>query len=186
MILDLPPEYFSHLTDGALDIWIDPALSRRQERWIFQALELTDYEVNQVKRRKQSDFRIFEVDVVDSDRPNVAGRAHLYPNKDLVTLKIKVFGINKLDRFILNHEIGHALGLAHQFDTPVGDTVMNYPNYDEITSGEAATRLTTNDLNDITNFSKAILNGDDPITGQHYCTSECHHQAPSGCGLLLL
>ena len=176
MILDYPPEYFSHLADGALDVFVDKEFTGRQERWIFEALDQTGYEINQVKRRKKADFRVNKVDVVDVDKPNVLGRAYLYPDKDLTTIKMKTFNIGKYDRFIINHEIGHSLGLAHQFETPVGETVMNYPTYNQIVNKEAANRLTDNDLNHIRNFRESIINGDDLITGQHYCTSGCIHQ----------
>ena len=179
--LFLPSYGFGYLEDGHIDVWFkrDPLFKPRVRKEFLNAIEDSGYTYDLVKKR-DAELTIREVDVIDLDNPNVQGRftsvgdtADVQVNLRRETSK----GWKRFNRYLSSHEIGHALGLAHQFDTPITNTVMNYPTFDEIYSGRAANRLTKSDLFNIRNFTNQITNGyDDSITGQHYCGAGCFHQ----------
>ena len=177
----LPSEWFSYLDDGHIDVWFkrDSLLTPRMQGEFLNAIEDSGYTYDLVKRR-DAELQIKEVDVVDPSIPGVQGRFIPKGDKGIVKVNLRP-GQNKrwkrYNRFISSHEMGHALGLAHQFDTSVTNTVMGYPTRDEIYSGRAANRLTTRDLFNTRNFTNQITYGyDDTITGLHYCGPGCFHQ----------
>lgn len=177
----LPSEWFSYLDDGHIDVWFkkDSLLTSRMQGEFLNAIEDSGYTYDLVKRR-DAELKIKEVDVIDPAIPGVQGR--FIPKGDMAVIKVNLHtqftrGWKRYNRFISHHEMGHALGIAHQFDTSITNTVMNYPTFDEVYSGRAANRLTTRDLFNTRNFTNQITNGyDDSITGQHYCGPGCFHQ----------
>ena len=176
----LPTDAFNYLSDGHVDVWFkrDSLLKPRMRREFLGAIENSGYTYDLV-RKKDAEITIIEVDTIDPTNPNVEGRMTAYGDRAEIKVNLqegKGKGWKRFNRFLAHHEMGHALGLAHQFDTPVTDTVMNYPTFDDIYSGKAANRLTPRDLFNTRNFSNYLINGtDDPITGEHYCNASCTH-----------
>ena len=171
---------FNYLSDGHVDVWFkrDSLLKPRMRREFLGAIEDSGYTYDLVKK-KNAELVITEVDRIDPSNPGVQGRMMAYGDRATVQVDLrsnKGKGWKRFNRYLVHHEMGHVLGLAHQFDTDVADTVMNYPTFDEIYSGKAANRLTPRDLYNTRNFSNHLINGtDDPITGEHYCNGSCTH-----------
>ena len=178
----LNPGFFGHVADGVVDLWIDDEFTKRQVRFIYNALDDYGLEIIEHDRRKDADFRVIYSELIDEAAPGVVGRSTSYWFRDLTKIQLSTRNEKKFDRFLINHEVGHSLGLAHRFNDKVSDTVMNYPSLSQIRDGRAARRLTPFDRQNIRNFLEYVQSTeqkntiiDDEITGEHYCGAHCNH-----------
>jgi len=180
----LPSQYFGYLDDGHVDLWFKKNdFTTGQKAEFLGILEDSGYTYD-IVRKKDSELRIREKDVVRVGQPDVQGTVRIkrYGAQITINLRSDIFDrYRNLNTFLIHHEMGHALGLAHRFNDPITETVMNYPTFDEIITKQAALRVTQGDLNNIRNFKNSILNdtqlivGNDILTGTHTCGPWCYH-----------
>ena len=177
----LPEFRFDYLSDGHVDLWFkkDPLFTDDIKNIYLDAITDSGYTYTIRKKRRNAEVRIREKDNPMKTNPNLQGYVQWksYGARVVTDLRNPLSLTNRnFNDFITSHEVGHVLGLDHRFDTPVSDTVMNYPRITDLINGNAATRLTESDLNNTRNFHKAITNeGFDLLTGIHYCTAGCSH-----------
>ena len=182
----LPTEYFDYLADGHVDLWFKKRdFTTDQKAEFLGILDDSGYTYD-IVRKKDSELRIREKDVVRKDQPDVQGTVRFKKYGAQITVNLRSTTIEEyrnLNTYIAHHEMGHALGLAHRFNDPITETVMNYPTFNEIATKQATLTVTRGDLNNIRDFKNAILNdtqlivGDDILTGTHTCGPWCYHTA---------
>ena len=145
-------QYMNYLSGGDNVInysWRKKRISkaeRKEIKNIFQEIDdLTGLTFKKTKK-KNDDIRFFSVpDINETHKAEISESINPFPVEDLIVGRasarrdrIKIFfrdndkEVTTLDKYVLRHEIGHALGLAHPDgdganpDWNSSDTIMSY------------------------------------------------------------
>ena len=170
--------------DGVLTYGFGPDMKmKRFANKTMATLDALIPDVDIVKVRGEADIEMYGVDAMPTGYENASGPAVYNRNsagEENVDLlfdwdAIDYTSVKKVNknsrRYTILHEIGHAFGLEHPFDTRDGDSisgedstfsVMSYNRANQVVNGKVK-QFTTNDIdtisgiwNDTSRFSDAI------------------------------